>query len=185
MPRPGNSASFIVCHWLLAVSILFLFVSSWWMLSLPLPSDTIGFRVIPFQLHKNIGISLFMLILFMLFLRMRGREKAVANPALGVLERRLATLDHILLYGLIAACCLSGYLSSSFSGWSTQLWWLIDLPHWGGDDDELNILFSDIHLWSCWLLLAFMGLHIAAAMLHAFKGDGAVDAMFRISPQDK
>ena len=59
MTKAKASLSFILCHWLLAVSILFLFVSSWWMLSLPLPSDTIGFRVLPFQLHKNIGITLF------------------------------------------------------------------------------------------------------------------------------
>ena len=58
MQRQGYNRTAVILHWILAVSIFFLFVSSWWMLGLPLPSKELTFREFPFQLHKNIGITL-------------------------------------------------------------------------------------------------------------------------------
>lgn len=46
----------VVMHWLVAIGVFFLFVSSWWMLSLPLPSEDFTYRQLPFQLHKNVGM---------------------------------------------------------------------------------------------------------------------------------
>ncbi|HCC81915.1 MAG TPA: cytochrome b, partial [Methylophaga sp.] len=37
MQRQGFNRAVVVIHWLLAVSIFFLFISSWWMMGLPLP----------------------------------------------------------------------------------------------------------------------------------------------------
>lgn len=93
------------------------------------------------------------------------------------MQRRLAIADHVLLYGLIAACCISGYMSSSYSGWDTSLWWLVDLPAWGYENDGLNILYSDIHLWTCWALLAVLAIHISAALYHGFRSDGVLKRM--------
>ena len=93
---------------------------------------------------------------------------------------KLAALDHVLTYFLITACCLSGYLSSSFSGWETTWWWLVNLPTWSAENDELNILFSDIHMWTCWALLAVIALHIGAALYHTFRNDEAIIKMFRL-----
>ena len=168
----------VVLHWLVAASVMFLFISSWWMLSLPLPSEEFTYRELPFQLHKNIGITLFLAVIFMALRRIKyllGEIKAQE----GWLQR-LAVWDHVLLYFLLAVCCLSGYLSSSYSGWSTTLWWLVDIPLWTNENDELNILFSDIHMFSCWALLALLLLHVGAAIYHAFGDDGAIDKMFRL-----
>ncbi|MFO7285404.1 MAG: cytochrome b/b6 domain-containing protein [Gammaproteobacteria bacterium] len=175
----GYSRTAVVIHWLLAVSIFFLFASSWWMLALPLPSSEFRFREFPFQLHKNIGITLVFLLGLLLFVRLKRRP---APPALeSSWMRRLATIDHIALYVLILAVCVSGYLSSSYSGWGTTLWWTIDLPYWGREDEDLNIFYSDIHLWTCWALLAVLSVHIAGAVYHAFRNDGVVRRMFRLS----
>ncbi len=168
-PEVKLSLSTRVLHWCLAGSVLFLFVSSWWMLSLPLPSDTFTYRELPFQLHKNIGITLIAICLLMIAQRLRRRLRR--PKATATRWQKLAELDHVLTYLLLLACCLSGYLSSSFSGWTTTLWWLVDLPVWSQENDDLNILFSDIHLWTCWGLLLAMVLHIGAALYHAFAGD--------------
>ncbi len=53
MQRQGFNRAVVVLHWLLAVSIFFLFISSWWMMGLPLPSEELQFRAFPFQLHKK------------------------------------------------------------------------------------------------------------------------------------
>jgi len=59
----------VLLHWLLAASVFFLFISSWWMLSLPLPSEEFTYRELPFQLHKNIGITLFVAVITMTAMR--------------------------------------------------------------------------------------------------------------------
>ena len=168
----------MILHWLLVASVLYLFVSSWWMLSLPLPSDEFTYRVIPFQLHKNIGMTLLFCILVMMTLRIlrRDREQLAARSKL----QKLADLDHLLIYVLLAACCISGYLSSSYSGWETSLWWLLELPAWAAENDELNILFSDIHMWACWALLLVISMHIAAALYHGYNDIGLIRKMFRL-----
>lgn len=167
----------VIIHWLLAVSIFFLFISSWWMLALPLPSDEFTYRVLPFQLHKNVGITLFILLAMLLYIRLRHRPEPDITLRNKPGQRKLATVDHIMLYFLIAACCISGYMSSSYSGWETSFWWLVDLPGWGYEDDGLNILYSDIHLWTCWALLAVMAMHISAALYHGFCNDGVLKRM--------
>ncbi len=180
MSEQGYSRTAMICHWLLAVSIFFLFVSSWWMLALPLPSEEFRYRRFPFQLHKNIGITLIFVLALLLYVRFKYRPAPLASAPGAPWMHRLAVIDHVLLYVLIVAVCVSGYLSSSFSGWGTTLWWALDLPEWGWEDEDLNILFSDIHLWTCWALLALMALHISGALLHAFRNDGAVRRMLHL-----
>ena len=165
-------------HWLVAIGVIFLFVSSWWMLSLPLPSEDFTYRQLPFQMHKNVGITIMVMVVAMVALRIVKKRKQLQIKKSRL--ERLASLDHLLTYFLIIACCISGYLSSSFSGWETTLWWLVDLPAWSEENDDLNIFFSDIHLWTCWALLAVVAVHIGAALYHAFKNDDVIDKMFRL-----
>tara|TARA_R110002073_G_scaffold267697_2_gene430958 strand:- start:627 stop:1196 length:570 start_codon:yes stop_codon:yes gene_type:complete len=177
--REKNLPSLIVLlHWLVAASVFFLFASSWWMLSLPLPSDEFTYREIPFQLHKNIGITLLVAVIFMASRRVVFLLREIKAQESWL--QRLAAWDHLLLYLLLVICCLSGYMSSSYSGWATRFWWLVDLPLWSAENDRLNILFSDIHMFSCWALLVLLMLHIGAAIYHALGNDGAIDKMFRL-----
>ena len=176
------SSAIRFCHWLSALAVLYLLISSWWMLSLPLPSENSTFRELPFQLHKNVGITLFLVLLAMFgsFILRWIKENARANS-----RRQLtAKIGHSLMYLVLLVCCLTGYLSSSFSGWGTELWWLLDLPAWAQESDDLNALFSDLHLWSCWLLLLLIAVHIGGALQHSFNSDGVTDSMFR-SPDRK
>ena len=168
----------VVMHWLVAIGVFFLFVSSWWMLSLPLPSEDFTYRQLPFQLHKNVGITIMVMIVAMIAISIVKQRKKLQIQKSRL--ERLAALDHLLTYFLIIACCISGYLSSSFSGWETTLWWLVELPAWSEENDDLNILFSDIHLWTCWALLSVVSVHIGAALYHAFRNDDVIDKMFRL-----
>jgi len=168
----------VVMHWLVAIGVFFLFVSSWWMLSLPLPSEDFTYRQLPFQLHKNVGITIMVMIVAMIAISIVKKRKKLQIQKSRL--ERLAALDHLLTYFLIIACCISGYLSSSFSGWETTLWWLVELPAWSEENDDLNILFSDIHLWTCWALLSVVSVHIGAALYHAFRNDDVIDKMFRL-----
>ncbi|HEX2138623.1 MAG TPA: cytochrome b/b6 domain-containing protein [Woeseiaceae bacterium] len=169
-----------ILHWLLALSIFFLFISSWWMLGLPLASENFQLRAFPFQLHKNIGITLVVVLAVMLYARFRHRPEPPPPEALSPRIYKLAVLDHVVLYAVILACCVSGYLSSSYSGWGTELWWLVELPYWGYENEELNVLYSDIHLWTCWILLAVVAVHVSGALYHAFRNDGVIRRMLHL-----
>jgi cytochrome b561 len=179
-PIQGYSRTALTLHWFMAISIFFLFISSWWMLGLPLASAEYRFREIPFQLHKNLGITLVAVILILLYVRFKHRPQPHLNQILPSRIARLARIDHVLLYLVIFACCLSGYLSSSYSGWGTTLWWVVDLPNWGYENEELNILYSDMHLWTCWILLALMAVHISGALYHGFRDDGVIRRMLHL-----
>ncbi|HEX5765471.1 MAG TPA: cytochrome b/b6 domain-containing protein, partial [Woeseiaceae bacterium] len=138
------------------------------------------FREIPFQLHKNIGITLVGLIIILLYVRFRHRPQPRLDQLLSPRMSRLAVIDHVILYGLIIACCVSGYMSSSYSGWGTTLWWAVELPYWGHENEDLNIFWSDIHLWTCWMLLAVVAVHISGALYHAFRNDSVIRRMLHL-----
>lgn len=178
MQRQGYSRTAVVLHWLLAVSIFFLFISSWWMLGLPLPSEELRFRVIPFQLHKNIGLTLVILIALLIYVRFKHRP-APATTNMKPWMHKLATLDHIILYVLIFLTSWSGFMSSSYTRWETTFWWLIEIPRIAAPDEDMNMFYSDIHLWTAWALLAVIAVHISGAVYHAFLNDGIVRRMLR------
>jgi cytochrome b561 len=180
MDKQGYSSSAVIMHWLLAVSIFFLFISSWWMLALPLPSDALTYREVPFQLHKNLGLTLLVLLALLLYVRFKHRPAPETAEEMRPWMRTLAIVDHVILYALIAAVCLSGYLSSAYSGWSTEVWWLFEIPAWSEENEELNVFYSNIHLWTCWALLGVVAVHISGALYHAFRNDGVVRRMLRL-----
>lgn len=177
--RPYSTTA-IVCHALIALSVLFLFASSWWMLALPLPSAELTYRAFPFQLHKNLGLTLVIPLGLLLYARLRRPPSPPAARHLPPVTYRLVVADHVALYLLILLVAGSGYMSSSYSGWGTTLWWLVDLPHWGYEHEALNQFWSDVHLWTCWALLLVVAVHVAGALYHAFRGDGLVARMLRL-----
>ncbi len=179
MSEKNTSNTTVILHWVIAASVFFLYISSWWMLALPLPSDEFTYRVLPFQLHKNIGLSILVFAVVMAAVQISSNGNNVLKARSGI--QKLLNFDHVVIYFLVAACCITGYLSSSYSGWETSFWWVVNLPAWAAENDDLNILFSDLHMWSCWALLAVIALHVGAAIFHAFNDDGLINKMFRLN----
>lgn len=179
MQRQGYSRTAVILHWILAVSIFFLFISSWWMMGLPLPSEELRFREFPFQLHKNIGITLVLLLFILLYVRLKHRPAPVNDTSMKPWMHKLALADHVLLYVIILATCATGYLSSAHTRWDTVYWWLIKFPRIAEANEEMNEFWGELHLWTAWILLAFVAVHISGAVYHAFLNDGIVRRMLR------
>ena len=176
----GGGALNPILHVLLAASTFFVLVSSWWMMALPLPSKTFTYRAYPFQLHKNVGFTMVAMVLVMLYSRLAHLR---ASRAAGAASSRMplsAVIQTVLLYVLILACCVSGYLSSVYSGWPTKLWWLVTLPNWGYDNDALNDFFADIHTWTTYGVVVVMIVHIGTATHRVFRGDRSVRWLLRL-----
>jgi cytochrome b561 len=158
--RYGNFAIFL--HWLMVILICILFGLGWYMVDLPKGSDE---RSWFFALHKSVGLTTALIA----FIRLGWRYfiKPPALPAhIPQWERRLAEGTHVVLYIFMVVQPVSGYISSSFSGYSTKFWG-IPLPTWGWKDPVLNELFTNVHVASSIVLLSFILLHLAGAMYHA------------------
>jgi cytochrome b561 len=179
MNGKGYGKTLVFLHGLIAVSIFFLFFSSWWMLGLPLASTEFTFRELPFQLHKNIGITLVFMLGLLLYLRLKYRQSNLRSDMMKPLMQKLSFINHVMIYILILSVCISGYLSSASTPWDTTLWWLVDLPRIFQPDEELNELFSGIHIWTSWALLAVITAHLGGALYHAFRNDGIIKRMLR------
>jgi len=179
MQRQGFSRTAVILHWLLAVSIFFLFISSWWMMGLPLPSPELQFRAFPFQLHKNIGITLVIIILMLIYVRLRHRPAPPDSSDMAPWMHWLAVATHVAVYGLVLTVCITGYMSSAHTRWDTVFWWTIEFPRIAAPSEELNEFWGELHMWTAWALLGIIAVHVSGAIYHAFRNDGIVRRMMR------
>ena len=152
-------------HWISMVMLVALFAIAFYMGSLDRTVEREAFRQLV-ALHKSLGITLFFLILLRLGWRLGHKAPAWPDDFPGW-QRITANAVHHLLYLLLLLQPLSGYLSSSFSGYKTRLWG-VPLPHWGHKDEMLNKLFSDIHGVIGLILLVLVCVHVAAALYHNY-----------------
>ena len=154
----------IFMHWLMVISIFTMFGLGWYMVDLPKGSSE---RTWFFALHKSIGLTNAMLVLIRLCWRLVHKSPELPGY-IPQWKRTLANLNHNALYVVMFVQPVSGYISSSFSGYKTKFWG-IPLPHWGWKDQMLNELFTDIHVASSVVLLCLIVLHILGALSHLFE----------------
>ena len=150
---PRYDGTSIILHWLTALLIFALFGLGWYMTDLPKGSEA---RTYFFALHKSIGLTAACVVLVRLTWRLRHPAPRLPD-SLRAWQRTLAGAAHSLLYALLVAQPLSGYLSSSFTKYPTR-WWGIPLPQWGWQDADLNTLFTDIHFACSIALLSLIAL---------------------------
>ncbi len=126
--------------------------------------------IIPvYSLHKSIGLTLLLLAILRLAWRMVDR-RPLDPPGMPRWQTLAARTGHLLLYGLLFAVPLSGWLFDSASSLRPLLWWgVIDMPSLtGGPDKALKELAEDAHEWLFWLLVLVAAGHAAAALVHHF-----------------
>jgi cytochrome b561 len=156
-------------HWGIAALILLQFVLGWlaasWRLS-PTKLDL-------FVWHKSIG----MLILALVVLRLLNRlaTRAPALPAgMPAWERAAAHGSHVLLYGLMLALPLSGWIVSAAAGVPFRIFWRLPLPAIVGPDRQTAEFAAAVHFALGIALVALLALHIGAALRHHFAQRDAV-----------
>jgi cytochrome b561 len=153
----------IALHWLMAVAIIGAFALGLYMAGLPLSPDKLRL----YSWHKWAGVSIFALVLVRLAWRIAHRPPAL--PAhMGCGEQLVAHAGHGLLYLLMLAVPLSGWLMSSAKGIQTVLFGVLPIPDLLEKNRELGDLLQTLH-WGLNMLLAAMVIgHTAAALKHHF-----------------
>lgn len=164
-------------HWLVVLLLVVLAVVG---LSLDsLPRTPKYFWV--YDLHKSTGLTLLALVLVRIGWRLlAGAPRPV--PGTPTWQARLASATHGLLYLLILAMPLSGWLFDSASGLRPLRWYgLAEVPKLVAPDERLAELGQDAHEWLFWLLLLVVIGHVAAALYHhVFQRD---DTLRRMLPR--
>jgi cytochrome b561 len=83
-------------------------------------------------------------------------------------ERAAAHLSHFLLYALMIALPVTGWIVSSASNVPFRIFRLIPLPAIVAPDKATADLFSTVHGWLVTLLVLVLIAHIGAALRHHY-----------------
>ncbi|MGZ5078248.1 MAG: cytochrome b [Usitatibacter sp.] len=153
-------------HWTIALMVVGQFWLGWWMQSIPKTPP--GPRAEAFNLHKSIGLTILGLMAFRILWRARVRPPPW--PPTAPWKEALAKANHALLYGILVALPVSGYLGSVFSGFPVRFFGFT-LPAWGMALPAVKDLMGLVHLGVTWALAAGFALHLAGAIHQAITTD--------------
>jgi cytochrome b561 len=151
-----------VLHWLIVVLLFIQFPIGWLMPDIHggmKPGQAMTF-------HVSVGIT----ILAVIALRFVWRLTHPVAPenTLPPWQRLTSEGVHWLLYVLVIASTITGWLFASFRGWSISYFFIVPLPVLASKSDAGLHAIDGWHQVMEWSLLIVIGIHVAAAMAHIF-----------------
>lgn len=149
-------------HWVVVVLILGMAVVG--LIMDDLPKTPRYFWV--YTAHKSTGVTILALMLARLGWRLyAGAPRPVDGTP--TWQHRIAVLTHVLLYALVIAMPLSGWLYDSASGLRPFRWFgLFEMPKLVAPSESLGSLARDAHEWLFWGIVGLVGVHAGAALYH-------------------
>ena len=117
--------------------------------------------------HKWFGMTILMLAVIRLAWRFMNPVPDLATET-RPWERLLAKVSHFLLYLLIFAMPVSGWLMSSAKAYGVSWFNLFQFPDLVGKDDRLYHFMHDLHGTLFATLMVVAVLHVAGALKHHF-----------------
>lgn len=153
----------IFLHWLVGLGLIATFALGFYMEGLPLSPNKLKF----YSWHKWAGVSLLVLAVVRLAWRMSHRAPELPL-SMGPLARLAAHVGHWLLYALMLAIPLSGWLMSSAQGFQVVWFGVLPLPDLVSKDAALGALLKDVHVVLNYTLLVAVVGHVGAALQHHF-----------------
>lgn len=158
----------ITLHWLLVLLLLSQVIFGWFLEGVQRGTPE---RALYINLHKSTGICIGLIILLRIFWRMTHPAPPLP-PSMPGAQRVAARWSHALLYVCMGVMPLSGYLASNFSKHGVNFFNAIKLPPWGIDDRHIYGFLNATHIVTSYLFIALIGVHVLAALWHAFRQDG-------------
>jgi cytochrome b561 len=161
-------------HWIIAFLVIAAFGLGLIMTSMPGFTPT---KLKYFSWHKWLGVTVFIFAV----LRVLWRMTHPAPPLIATIPRLqqfVAQVVHVLLYLLIFAAPLSGYLYSTAAGFQVVYLGIIPLPMLINANPELAATLMSVHEILVWSMAALVGLHALGALKHHFVDrDGTLARM--------
>lgn len=175
MPQTRYTRTAIALHWLVALLILAAFPLGVYMHDLPISPA----RLQLYSYHKWLGITVLLLAVARILWR-TWHTPPVLPATLPDWQKISSHLTHQLLYVLLFAVPLSGWLMSSAKGFKTVWLGIVPLPDLLAKDKALGDALATVHQGLNIFLLLLVSLHVAAALKHHFLDKD--DVLLRMLP---
>lgn len=153
----------ILLHWLVAFGLVGTFALGFYMEGLPFSPNKLKL----YSWHKWAGVTLLALALLRLVWRATHRPPALPS-SMGPFATLAAHAGHAVLYFLMLAIPVSGWLMSSAKGVPVVWFGIVPLPDLVSKDKELGNLLQSLHVIFNYTLLVAVAGHAAAALQHHF-----------------
>jgi cytochrome b561 len=150
-------------HWLVVALILMQYAWAWRI------DNAEGFRL-RLELvtqHKTIGMVVLSLAVLRLIWRLFNQPPALP-ASMKSWEQLAARAGHWILYGLIFAMPLTGWLYSSAAGLGDYWWGPFNFPSLVEPGERLEDWFGQLHARLAVSLAVMAGIHVLAALRHQF-----------------
>ena len=165
----------VVIHWLSTLIVLGLFGLGLWMVELEYHSA--WYHKAP-DLHKSIGILLFVMTLVRLVWRWSNSSPAPLTSHTPMMHK-MAAFIHYSLYLLLIIVMLSGYLISTADGRVVAIFNWFQLPATLQGIDNQEDIAGVVHLWLVMIMISLAVMHAMAAIKHQFfDRDRTLQRMF-------
>jgi cytochrome b561 len=151
-----------ILHWLIVTLLLIQFPLGWLMPDIHggmKPGDAM-------TLHVSFGITI--LIVIALRFIWRISHPVAPESSLPFWQRTTSEGVHWLLYALVFAATLTGWVFASLRGWTLSYFFLAPLPMLVSASASGVHAFDGWHQVAEWALLVVIGVHVTAAMVHIF-----------------
>jgi cytochrome b561 len=150
-----------VFHWLIVALLLVQYLIGWLM-----PDIHRGPPGIPMTFHISVGMVI--LVLIVLRFAWRIAHPVAPESSLQPWQRLSSEAVHWLLYALVLATTVTGWVFASFRGWGVSFFFMTPIPMLASENAAAGKAIDGLHQAMEWALLAVIGIHVAAALVHLF-----------------
>ena len=147
-----------VLHWLSALILVIQIPLGFYLVDLDFGEERITFE----NVHVTLGLIIFYLVIIRLINNTLNPTPKL-NPSIFIGQKYIAKLNHILLYGAILSITVSGILKKLFNGETLVILFKeIKIK----DNFELADQFYNIHIYSNYVIIALISIHVLAVITH-------------------
>ena len=147
-------------HWISAILLFIQIPLGFYLVDLDFGLE----RLTVENIHVTVGLSIFYLVILRLLYKIFNPTPRL-EPSIFKGQKFLAKLNHVLLYVTILSITISGILKKLFNGESLII---IFKKITIQDNFELAELFYEIHIFSNYLIIILITIHIVAVIIHKF-----------------
>ena len=150
-------------HWISALLLFIQIPLGFYLVDLDFGPERLSIE----NIHVVIGLSIFYLVILRLISKIINPNPKL-EPSIFKGQRFLAKLNHVLLYVTILSITISGILKKLFNGETLVIVFKkIRIE----DNFELSEIFYDVHVFSNYVMIALIALHVVAVIIHKFFFD--------------
>ena len=150
-------------HWLSAILLLIQIPLGFYLVDLDFGEERLTFE----NIHIIIGLTIFYLVIVRLVKNIINPTPKLNNSIFKG-QKFLAKINHLLLYVTILSITISGILKKLYNGESLIIIFTkIKIE----DNFELSEIFYDVHVFSNYVMIALIALHVVAVIINKFFFD--------------